>query len=96
MALYVRRISQSWVGKYTLLHFIQETYNGYPVYMFNNKESLEEHLKKVYLDELESDILQEHVFLDEDMVWFYVADTELEQGYPLKIDFEVKVHINAI
>ena len=89
MTLFVRRISYKWTDKYTMFHFIQESFAGFP--FFNEKDlgTLEERLKKIFIDNTGNDtLLQDHVYTDDDNIWLYVVDTEKQEAYAMNVKFE--------
>lgn len=97
MALYVRRISYKWVGKYNLLHFIQDSYAGYPVTHFDNKEEIKRYLRRVLMKEIaDTNFIRADVFPDEEFIWLYIVDMELREGYSVKVEFTAGVTLHGV
>ena len=97
MPLYVRRISQNWVLKYNLFNFIQGTYIGYPVNCFSDKDTMKEYLRKIIMKEVvDTKFLREDVFPNEENIWLFVVDKEMETSYVVKVEFDMKVSLHCI
>lgn len=97
MSLYVRRISQQWVGKYNLFDFIQDSFLDSPISYFSSKDIMREYLRRVLTNEIEdTKFLQEDVFPDEENIWLFVVDKEKETTYIVKVEFELNVSLHCI
>lgn len=97
MPLYVRRIAQRWVGKYNLFDFIQDSFIDYPVNCFSNKDILKEYLRRVLMKEQkDTALLQEDAFSDEENIWLFIVDKEMETSYIMKVEFDMNVSLHCI
>ena len=97
MSLYVRRISQRWVGKYNLFNFVQHSFDDQPISYFSDKDELREYLKRIIKKETkDTELLRDDVFVGEENIWLFIVDKEMETTYVVKVEFDMNVSLHVI
>jgi len=90
MTLYVRRISQKWVGKYDLYTFIGDTRAGYDSQEFTDVKHFERFLDSAKNHRaVLNPLIKEEVFTEESEIYLFFVDMEEKKTYIGKVEFGI-------